>query len=208
MLVAADVGTAPCGWRQSTNSSAPRPSTLCCFRSAIMRFIQFSSENGIALLGLDVDRLVAVHRVHDRRREQPRGVRAREPAVPVAAPLHRRAHAVAVAEVDVVAHPDLVAVVDDGRAGQREEQHVQQLDAAAAVLHQRGEPAADADVQPHHGIGGVGVVHVVAFFVGHHLERQLVVVAEEERPLARRRDARASAAGCRRSDGDPPAARP
>ena len=38
------------------------------------------------------------------------------------------------------------------------------------------------------GIGGVGVVHVVALFVGHHLERQLVVVAEEERPLARRRE--------------------
>jgi hypothetical protein len=32
-------------------------------------------------------------------------------------PLHRRADAVAVAEVDVVAHPDLVSVVDDGAPG-------------------------------------------------------------------------------------------
>ena len=35
------------------------------------------------------------------------------------------------------------------------------------------------------GIVGVDAVHVVAFFVGHHLERELVVVAQEERPLAR-----------------------
>ena len=37
---------------------------------------------------------------------------------------------------------------------------------------------------PHLRIGGVDRVHVVALFVGDHLERQLVVVAEEERPLA------------------------
>ena len=49
---------------------------------------------------------------------------------------------------------------------------------------QRREPAADADVDPHLRIGGVGLVHVVALLVGHHLERQLVVVAQEHRPLA------------------------
>ena len=55
---------------------------------------------------------------------------------------------------------------------------------AAAVLEQRRQPAADADVDPHLRIGGVGLVHVVALLVGHHLERQLVVVAQEHRPLA------------------------
>jgi hypothetical protein len=36
----------------------------------------------------------------------------------------------------------------------------------------------------------VGPVHRVAILVGHHLERQLVVVAQERRPLARVRDLR------------------
>ncbi len=61
---------------------------------------------------------------------------------------------------------------------------LQQLDAAAAVLEQRRQAAADADVDPHLRIGRVGLVHVVALLVGDHLERQLVVVAEEHRPLA------------------------
>ena len=55
---------------------------------------------------------------------------------------------------------------------------------AAAVLQQRREAAADADVDPHLRVGGVRLVHVVALLVGHHLERQLVVVAQEHRPLA------------------------
>ena len=53
-----------------------------------------------------------------------------------------------------------------------------------AVLEQRRQPAADADVDPHLRIGRVGLIHVVAFLVGHHLERQLVVVAQEHSPLA------------------------
>ncbi len=40
------------------------------------------------------------------------------------------------------------------------------------------------------GVVRVGAVHVVALFVGHHLERELVVVAQEHRPLAVRRDLR------------------
>ncbi len=59
----------------------------------------------------------------------------------------------------------------------------QQLDAAAAVLDQRREPAADAAVDPHLRIVGVDRVHVVALFVGDHLDGQLVVVAQEQRPL-------------------------
>ena len=34
------------------------------------------------------------------------------------------------------------------------------------------------------GLGGVDAIHEVALAVGHHLERQLVVVAQEDRPLA------------------------
>ena len=82
-----------------------------------------------ALLRLDVDRLVAVDRVHDDGEVEPGRIGAREAGIAVAAPLHRRAHAVAIAEVDVVAHADLVAVVDDRRPRHREQQAVHQLDA-------------------------------------------------------------------------------
>ena len=114
----------------------------------------------------------------------------REPGVPVPRPLHRRAHAVAVAEIDVVAHADLVAVIDDGAARQGQQQAVQELHAAAVAVEQRRQPAADAEVQLHVGVVRVGVVHERALFVRHHLERQLVVVSQEEAPLTGRRDRR------------------
>ena len=52
------------------------------------------------------------------------------------------------------------------------------------------EPAADADVGPHPRVLGVLRVHVVALLVGDHLEGQLVVVAQEDAPLAAGRDRR------------------
>ena len=145
-------------------------------------------RRGVALLRLDVDRLVAVEGVHDRRGVEAGEIGLGEPGVAVAGPLHRGPDAVAVAEVNVVAHADLVAVIEDGRPRQREEEHVEHLDPPPAVADQGGEAAADPEVDPHPGVGGVLVVHVVALLVGHHLERQLVVVPEEERPLAVGRD--------------------
>ena len=56
------------------------------------------------------------------------------------------------------------------------------------VLEQRREPAADAEVDARPRIGGVHAVHVVALLARHHLERELVVVAQEDRPLAVGRD--------------------
>ena len=143
-----------------------------------------------AQLRLDVDGLEAVDGIHQRRRIELREVRAREAAVPVAGPVHRRADAVAVAEVDVVAHADLVAVVEDRAPGEREEDRRQQLDLVAAVVEQRREPAADAEVEPHVRVLRVLRPHVVALVLADHLERQLVVVSQEEPPLGVRRDRR------------------
>jgi hypothetical protein len=93
------------------------------------------------------------------------GIAAREPGVAVAAPLHRRADAVAIAEIDVVAHADLVAVVDDRRARHRKEQAVHQLDARSRIVHQRRQPAPDTEVEAHLRVGRVLRVHVVTFLV-------------------------------------------
>ena len=143
-----------------------------------------------ARLRLDVDGGEAVDRVHDAGQVELRRIGAREAAVAVRRPLHRRAHAVAVAEIDVVAHADLVAVIDDRRAGHGHHDRVHQIDLAAVVLHQRRQPPADAEIDARARVGGVGRPQIVALGVGHHLERQFVMVAQEHGPLAVVRDFR------------------
>ena len=201
-------GCSPSSWRTnastrwlsgSRNVMSPRDRTRCRQRTLISWRIHDSSELRVVALVLDVDGLVVVRR---RRRSVGRYSRCelgrREPGVAVGAPLHRRAHAVAVAEVDVVAHPDLVAVVDDRRAGQ-----ARTAATLSSSILRRSLPSSGASrrrmprLSAHLRIGGVGAVHVVALLVGHHLERQLVVVAQERRPLAALRQLRASARGCR-----------
>ena len=54
----------------------------------------------------------------------------------------------------------------------------------AVVIEQRGQPATDADIRLHPRVLRVLDVHVVALVVGDHLERQLVVIAQEHAPLA------------------------
>ena len=72
-----------------------------------------------------------------------------------------------------------------------------ELDLVAAVVEQRREPAADPEVELHPRVLRVLVVHVVALLVGDHLERQLVVVAQEQAPLRVVRDRRRAARGSR-----------
>ena len=143
-----------------------------------------------ARLRFDIDRLIAVDRVHDGGRVEPRRIGAGKAAIAVRRPLHRRAHAVAVAEIDVVAHADFVAVIDDRRARKRQQQRIHQLDLAPVVVHQRRQPPADADIDARARIVGVGRPQIVALDVGDHFQRQFVVVAQEQRPLAIGRDIR------------------
>ena len=141
-------------------------------------------RRGGAGLCLGVNRSEAVDRVHDGRQVEARGVCRGEAAVAIAGPLHGRAHAVAVAEEDVVPHAQLVAVVQDRRARHGHEQANEQLDLAPVVVHERSEPPADPDVAAHTRILGVEAVHGVPLPVGDHLQGQLVMVAQEDGPLA------------------------
>ena len=141
----------------------------------------------IGFLRLDVDRRIAEHRIGDRRQHQRLRIGAREAAVAVVGPLHRRAHAVAVAQMHVVAHADLVAVVQHRRAGQGQQQRRHEFDAAAVALQQRCEAPAYAEIQPRALIGRIGFPEIVALGVGDHLQGQLVVVAQEDGPLRQRR---------------------
>src|SRR5262249_40766912 len=78
----------------------------------------------IAALRLDVYGLEAVKRVHDGGKHQRGGIGARKSTVAIRRPLHRRAHAVAITEMDIVPHSDLVAIVDDWSAWHGEQQAV------------------------------------------------------------------------------------
>ena len=169
-------------------------------RSAAERLLQLArgehaphpvqQGRGLARLRLDVDRLVAVDRVHDRRQVQPLRVGVGEPGVALGLPLHGRAYAVAIAEIDVVAHADLIAVIDERRSGHRQEQTVHQLDLVHVIVEQRCQAPAYAEVEPRARVGRVCLVHVVALLAGHHLQRELVVIAQEDGPLAGLRNVR------------------
>ena len=74
--------------------------------------------------------------------------------------------------------------------GRREEQAVHQLDLPPVVAEQRRQAPADAEVDPRPRVAGVDPVHVVALLVGDHLQGQLVVVAQEDGPLAALGDGR------------------
>jgi hypothetical protein len=142
----------------------------------------------ILLLVLDVDRLVMIFGIDRDRQVELLRIRFRETGIAIRAPLHRGAAAIAIAKVEIIAHPDFVAVIQDRRARHREEEDVEQLDFAPAVGQERGKTAANAEVDPRSRIVRVNAPHVVALFIGHHLERELVMIAQEHRPLAILRD--------------------
>src|SRR5690606_41712201 len=61
---------------------------------------------------------------------------------------------------------------------------IYKLDLAAVVLQQGSQPPANAEIDPRAAIDGVEVPEIVPFLIGHHFERQLVMVAQEDCPLA------------------------
>ncbi len=134
----------------------------------------------------DIERFVVIFRINDYGQDEALRVRARESGIPIHVPLHGRSDAVAVAQVHVVAHTDFIAVVKDGCTRQRKEKAGQELHLASTVAYERGKSSANPKVDSHGRLIGVCAVHVVAFFVGHHLQGELVMVAQEESPLAGR----------------------
>ena len=52
------------------------------------------------------------------------------------------------------------------------------------LREQRREAAADAEIDARRRIVRVNAPHVIALLVGHHFERELVVIAQKHRPLA------------------------
>src|SRR5713226_5778440 len=127
----------------------PRPKTPKSFRNAIM-------------LRFHVDGFVSPDRIHDDWTVQARGCRGGKAGVAIGVPLHGCPNAIAVAEIDVIAHPDFVAVVENGRAGKGKKQAVEKLYAPAIVVDERGKAPPDAKVDAHSRVRAISDVHVVA----------------------------------------------
>ena len=108
----------------------------------------------------------------------------RKARVAVRAPLHGRAHAVAIAQVDIIAHANLIAVVEHRRPGSENSSPCMSSIWRRSIVEQRGEAAANAEVELRFRVVGIGPVHVVTFFLRHHLQREFVMIPQEDGPLA------------------------
>jgi len=104
--------------------------------------------------------------------------------------LHRGADPVAIAQHDIVTHPNFIAVVEYRRPRHGHQQQVHQFDAVAVVIQQRCKPPADSQVEPGIGIDRIGLVKIIPFAVRNHLQGEFVMVAQEYAPLAILRDIR------------------
>ena len=145
----------------------------------------------VAPLGGDVHLVGGVRLVGDDRPDELLDARRREPGVGPGVPLHRRADGVAFGKAEVLAHADLVAVAEHRRARQRGLERVGHLQPPPVAVEHGRQAAADAAVvELHLGLGPEGVEHLLALAVAEPAEVDLVVVAQERRPLARRRDGR------------------
>jgi len=61
-------------------------------------------------------------------------------------------------------------------------------DSPAIVIEQRSQSSPDAKVQTHRLVASINVIHVIAFDISDHFQRQFVMVAKKEAPLAGRGD--------------------
>src|SRR5207249_12152403 len=105
---------------------------------------------GGALLGGGVDPLIAVLAAGENWTHQLLMSSRREAAVGLCGPLHRRANGQALRQRQVLSHADLVAVAQDRRAGQGEEEAVGQLQPATISPQHRRQPAPyPTAVDPH-----------------------------------------------------------
>ncbi len=164
----------------------PKPISGHSRRRRISRSNQFSSESSsrrwrATLTAAGAKRSSSTTGRHER----PRVGHGREPAVRLVGPLHRRAHAEAPLDREVLPHPDLLAVEQHRRAGQREREAVDHPDRLlVAVEHRRQPPAQPAAEQLQRLVGPEGGEDLLALGLRELVERQLVVVAHEAPPLA------------------------
>src|SRR5579859_3510660 len=99
-----------------------------------------------ALLRGNVYCRIAIHGIENRRRVKAFRIGRRKPSVPTPTPLHRRPYSVAISQVNVVSHADLVSVINDGSTGQRKQHAIHQFDAPPVVVEQGSQSPPYAEI--------------------------------------------------------------
>ena len=186
---------APCG-SPAAGTRACRGRTPCsACAGAISRFIHQSSEWRVALLRLDVDRLVVVLGVDDDRQVEPLRVGAREAGVAVA-----RSTASACARRCGRRGRCCRPCRSRRRSRSTGVPGSENSRRSSARCVRRSLPSSGASrrrmprLMRACGSAAYIAVHVVALLVGDHLQRQLVVVAQEHAPTGSSPGSPASAA--------------
>src|SRR6185503_11459707 len=102
-------------------------------------------------------------------------------AVRLVRPLHGRARAVAFLQGQFIAHAELVAIANDRRARQSEEEAVGQFDAPPIATKHWRQPAADAAIiELHILFRPERVEDLLSLLVRQSPEVELIVIAQEQ----------------------------
>ena len=98
--------------------------------------------------------------------------------------MHRGADGEPIACVEILAHPDLLPVEEDRSTRQGEQQAVDHPDASRITAEHRGQPTYQAAAEDLHALLRPKCrEYLRPLLVGEFVEGQLVVVADERRPL-------------------------
>ena len=84
-------------------------------------------RTGVAQLILHIHRLVAKLAIRDHWQRKLLGVRIRKTRIALVRPLHRCAHPIAIMQPNIIAHADLIPVIQHRGTGQAQQQISEQL---------------------------------------------------------------------------------
>jgi hypothetical protein len=93
-------------------------------------------------------------------------------------PLHWRAGAIALGQLEVIPHADLVPITNHGGSGEREHQAVGEFNAAPVTIQHGCEPASDAAlIELHFLLGSKAFKYALALLFGQAAKIKLIVIA-------------------------------
>src|ERR1700674_3001051 len=100
----------------------------------------------IAFMRFNIRALVMVLGVDDHGQDQSLRVGRRKTGVAIRAPLHWSTYSIPIAQIDVVSHPDFIAIVNDWRSGKGKQQCIIQFDSASMIAKQRRKSPSNTQI--------------------------------------------------------------
>src|SRR5690606_38540861 len=120
---------------------------------------------------------MAVWWICDDRKIESLRIGCRKPCSTIQVPLHGGSNTVSVSEINIITHPDFVAVIQYRRSWQRKQYCMKKFSFATVVVHQRSWSPANAHVKLIVGILRVGFEQIVLLFLCHQFQTKLIMVS-------------------------------